>query len=639
MSNLARRRAFACSLALSLAAGCDGGSPKVAGSPPPQPRDAYAGAPTSQPSGPPTAAEAETFIQRVNEEFAKLESEAERASWVKSTYITEDTEQIESQAQERLMEFLARKIREARRFEGLTLAPDVARQFYVLRYSAELPAPADPKERAELAGIGTKLDGMYGKGKYCSPKLKGLGKDKSSPCLPLEDLSAILASKRDYDLLLEAWRGWHTISPPMRPMYQRMVEIANKGARELGFRDVSEIWTGEYDMKPDEFRQDMARLWTEVRPLYEQLHCYVRAKLRKQYGEAKVGKGKAPIPAHLLGNMWAQEWGKLYPMLEPYPGKSQPDITKALLAKKYDAKKMVELGERFFVSLGMDSLPKTFWDRSMFTKPRDRDVVCHASAWDIDRVDDLRIKMCIKIDDEDLVTVHHELGHDYYFHYYKPLLPLFQSGANDGFHEGIGDTLALSVTPSYLAKIGLFDHEPKESKEADINLLMQRALEGIAFLPFGKLIDEWRWDVQSGKTQPGEYNAAWWRLRAEYQGVAPPEPRSEADFDPGAKYHIPANVPYTRYFIARILQYQFHRALCKAAGAALPLHRCSIYGSKDAGQRLTAMLKLGRSRPWADALETMTGERRLDATAIIDYYKPLTDWLTEKNKGETCGWE
>jgi len=625
----ARLTSIAGSLALLFGAACGG-------SPPPPGQQANA---SPYPPGPPSAAEAEAFIRQVNVEYAKLESDAERASWVKSTYITDDTDKIESQAQERVMELLARKIKEARRFESLQLSPEVARQFYILRYSAELPAPADPKERAELAEISTQLDSAYGKGKYCSPKLKGLGKDKSSECLPLEDLSEILASKRDYDLLLEAWRGWHTISVPMRPLYQRRVELGNKGAQEIGFRDVSEIWTGPYDMTPDEFRNEMSRLWNEVRPLYEQLHCYVRARLRKQYGEAKIGKGKTPIPAHLLGNMWAQEWGKLYPMLEPYKGKSQPDITKQLVAKKYDAKKMVELGERFFVSLGMDPLPKSFWERSMFTKPRDRDVVCHASAWDIDREDDLRIKMCIKIDDQDLVTVHHELGHDYYFHYYKNLLPLFQNGANDGFHEGIGDTLALSVTPSYLTKIALFDKEPAISKEADINLLMQRALEGIAFLPFGKLIDEWRWDVLSGKTPPSEYNAAWWRLRTKYQGVASPVPRSEQDFDPGAKYHIPANVPYTRYFIARILQYQFHRALCKVGGFDGAAHRCSIYGSKEAGQKLTAMLKLGRSRPWPDALETLTGERRMDATAIIDYYKPLTDWLAEQNKGETCGWE
>jgi len=378
MPEAARRFPVAVGLALSISMGCGAGSPHPAGLPPPG--MAPPGMAPPGPAGPPSPQEADWFIKQTSEEYAKLESNVERAGWVKETFITDDTEKIESQAQERLMEFVARKIHEARRFEGLSLPPDVARQLYILKYSAGLPAPADPAERAELAETASKLSGMYGKGKYCSPKLKGLGKEKGSECLPLEDLSAILATKRDYDLLLEAWRGWHSIAKPMRPLYQRMIELGNKGASEIGFKDVSEIWTGQYDMSPEQFREEMTRLWNEVRPLYEQLHCYARAKLRKQYGEAKIPKGRAPIPAHLLGNMWAQEWGKLYPLLEPYKGKGQPDITKALVAKKYDAKKMVELGERFFVSLGLDALPKTFWERSMFTKPRDRDVVCHAST-------------------------------------------------------------------------------------------------------------------------------------------------------------------------------------------------------------------------------------------------------------------
>jgi peptidyl-dipeptidase A len=286
----------------------------------------------------------------------------------------------------------------------------------------------------------------------------------------------------------------------------------------------------------------------------------------------------------------------------------------------------------------MDPLPKTFWERSLFLKPKDREVECHASAWDVSMAGDLRIKMCIEVNHEDLVTIHHELGHNYYFHYYNNLPALYQAGANDGFHEGIGDTLALSVTPGYLAKIGLLDKAPGDDK-AELNVLMQRALEGIAFLPFGKLIDEWRWDVFSGKTPPAKYNEAWWALRKKYQGVVAPIARSEQDFDPGAKYHIPSNVPYTRYFIARILQYQFHRALCKASGHTGPLHTCSIHGNKEAGAKMTAMLKMGASKPWPQALKVMTGETRMDATAIIDYYKPLIEWLDGQNKGEQCGWE
>jgi peptidyl-dipeptidase A len=389
-------------------------------------------------------------------------------------------------------------------------------------------------------------------------------------------------------------------------------------------------------MTPDQFAAETDRLWGQLKPLYEQLHCYVRGRLGKLYGKEKVPQ-TGPIPAHLLGNMWAQEWGNIYPLVEPYQGQGKLDVDAALKAKGYDPIKMVKLGESFFTSLGLDPLPATFWERSMFTKPADREVVCHASAWDVTYDDDLRIKMCIRTTEEDLITIHHELGHDYYFHAYYKLPVLYQSGANDGFHEAIGDALALSVTPSYLKKIGLLQSVPSNPKEL-INVQMKDALDKIAFLPFGLMVDRWRWQVFSGKATPQDYNAAWWKLRQQYQGVSAPVERSEADFDPGAKYHVPANVPYTRYFLARILQFQFHRAMCKAAGFTGPLHECSIYGNKEAGKRLEAMLAMGASKPWPDALEAMTGERQMDASALIEYFAPLSKWLAEQNKGQQCGW-
>jgi peptidyl-dipeptidase A len=380
------------------------------------------------------------------------------------------------------------------------------------------------------------------------------------------------------------------------------------------------------------------RLWGQVKPLYEGLHCYVRRRLSEKYGASKV-PADGLIPAHLLGNMWAQEWGNIYPLVEPYKGAADLDVTTALQKKKYDAQKLVRLGERFFTSLGLDPLPDTFWQRSLFTQPRDRDVVCHASAWDVNFNNDLRIKMCIKIDEEDLITIHHELGHDYYFMYYHTLPVLYQAGANDGFHEGIGDTLALSVTPSYLYQAGLLPVEPKKNEKALINLQMKEALDKIAFLPFGKLIDQWRWNVFSGKITPENYNAAWWALRRKYQGIDAPEgARGEDMFDAGAKYHIPANVPYTRYFLARILQFQFHRALCKAIGHQGYLHDCSIFGSRDAGDKLKAMLALGASKPWPEALAVLDGERAMDASAIVDYFAPLMQWLEKENQGQKCGW-
>jgi peptidyl-dipeptidase A len=414
------------------------------------------------------------------------------------------------------------------------------------------------------------------------------------------------------------------------------VALSNEGARDIGFADTGVLWRSSYDMTVEAFEKEAARLWDEVRPLYDDLHCYVRTQLGRKYGRERVPPG-APIPAHLLGNMWAQEWANIYPLVEPYPGQASLDVSKALVEGKYGPVQMVKVGERFFTSLGLDPLPKTFWERSMLTKPRDREVVCHASAWDVTMSDDLRIKMCIKPTEEDLVTIHHELGHDYYFHAYYKLPALYQQGANDGFHEAIGDALTLSITPAYLKQLGFIAEVPKDDKGL-INVQMKDALEKVAFLPFGKLIDEWRWGVFSGRIPPARYNSAWWDLVRKYQGVAPPVPRTEEDFDPGSKYHIPANVPYTRYFLARLLQFQFHRAMCRLAGHQGPLHTCSIYGNKEVGRRLQAMLALGASKPWPDALEALTGEREIQAGALLDYFAPLRAWLKDKNKGEKCGW-
>ena len=396
------------------------------------------------------------------------------------------------------------------------------------------------------------------------------------------------------------------------------------------------LWRSGYDMTATDFEADVERLWSEVKPLYDDLHCFTRKKLRAKYGKDKIND-KAPIPAHLLGNMWAQEWENIYDLLEPYPGQASLDVDRKLKEKKYEPQKMVKLGESFFTSLGLDPLPKSFWERSLFTRPKDREVVCHASAWDVSWNDDLRIKMCIEPTEEDLITIHHELGHDFYFHYYYKLPILFQQGANDGFHEGIGDTLALSVTPTYLKSLGLLDTIPQGDK-GRINFQMKQALDKVAFLPFGLVIDKWRWDVLSGKTPKGKYNEAWWALRTKYQGISPPTTRTESDFDPGAKYHVPGSVPYVRYFLARIYQFQFHRALCKASGYKGPLDGCSIYGNKEAGAKLRAMLELGASKPWPEALATLSGERKADASAMLEYFEPLREWLKEQNKGEQCGW-
>jgi peptidyl-dipeptidase A len=496
----------------------------------------------------------------------------------------------------------------------------------MLRSGITIPAPMDAAKTAEQSEIGAKLNGMYGRGSYCR---------EDGECLALGELEDIMANSRNADELLEAWAGWRTVSPPMKDLYARQVELANEGAAELGFEDLGTMWRSGYDMDPAAFPGELDKLWEQVSPLYKALHCHVRARLGDVYG-SDVVPATGPIPAHLLGNMWAQSWENILELVTPPQTAAAYDLTAILNTEKYDAVSMVKTGEAFFSSLGFEELPETFWERSLFVKPADRDVVCHASAWTMDEKDDLRIKMCIDVNEEDFKTIHHELGHNYYQRAYKEESFLYRSSANDGFHEAVGDTLSLSITPEYLAALGLLDEVPDAS--GDLGLLMQQALEKIAFLPFGLMVDQWRWRVFAGEVGPEGYNDLWWSLREQYQGVAAPGQRPADAFDPGAKYHVPGNTPYTRYFLAHILQFQFHRALCEIAGNEGPIHRCSIYGSKQAGEHLNAMLEMGRSRPWPEALEALTGSPQMDATAILDYFAPLQTWLDEQNADRQCGW-
>jgi len=579
---------------------------------------------------PATPAEAKAFVEKLNVDLLDLDVRDSTAQWVKSTYITDDTERLAAQGDDAVLAYTAQALRDAQRFLGLKLDPETARMLYLLRVSSPLLAPNDAKARKELTELGARMEGLYGKGKYC-------GKDGKGTCRDLEQLSDVMDQSRDWNALLDAWTGWHAVGAEIRPLYVRFVELANQGAQDNGFANVGDLWRSGYDMPPADFEKETDRIWAQVKPLYEALHCYVRSKLQDVYGKERIPDG-APIPAHVLGNMWAQEWSNVYPLVEPYKGVGNLDVTAALKAKGYDPIKMVKRGEAFYVSLGLDKLPETFWQRSMFTKPADREVVCHASAWDVTFHNDLRVKMCIKVNEEDLVTIHHELGHDYYFHAYYRLPVLFQNGANDGFHEAIGDAIALSVNPAYYKQVGILDVVPPTNPQALINQQMKDALAKVAFLPFGKDIDQYRWGVFSGRIPTSQLNAAWWEIRRRDQGIAPPVARTEADFDPGAKYLVPANVPYTRYFLARVLQFQFHRALCRAAGYQGPLHGCSIYGNKEAGRRLEAMLALGASRPWPEALFALTGERQMDGGALLEYFAPLQAWLTEQNKDLRCGW-
>jgi peptidyl-dipeptidase A len=615
---------------------------------------------TTPTSAAPQGETADAFIARVNDELRAMYPELTAAQWLSSTYINDDSQLLAAKSNERYLTQLNTWIEQAKRFEGQQMSPETARAIQLLKLATSMPAPRDPAKLAELTQIATRMEGTYGSGSYCT------GEGDARKCRQLGELEDVLRSSRDYDVQLDAWQGWHSIAQPMREDYVRFAGLVNEGAREMGFADAGEMWRSGYDMTPTEIAAETDRLWDQVKPLYEQLHCYTRTKLQATYGTDK-GQVNGLLPAHLMGNMWQQDWGNLWDVLQPYRSAGDLDISAALEAQAQGnysaalykagpngredarfraerdgqlqtARQMTERAQDFYTSLGMPKLPESYWNKTQFIKPLDRDVVCHASAWDMNFAGDVRTKMCIKPNEEDFTTIYHELGHIYYYLAYNKLPPLFQAGAHDGFHEAIGDTIVLSMTPDYLKSIGLVG-EQQQSNEALINAQMRMALAKVSFMPFGLMIDRWRWGVFDGSIQPDNYNSAWWELKARYQGVAPATPRGEDFFDPGAKYHVPGNTPYTRYFLSHVLQFQFYKGLCDAAGYQGPLYNCSFYGNKVAGQKFWAMLEKGASQPWQATLKELTGGEQMDASAVLEYFAPLQEWLSQQNEGQTCGWQ
>ncbi|MEO6690228.1 MAG: M2 family metallopeptidase [Dokdonella sp.] len=608
-----------------------------------------------------TAADAHAFVVQLNEQFKARYVEPNAAEWVAETYITDDTQMLTARANERWLQWLSSEIEAARAFDQVPgIAPQDRRALELLKLQTAMPAPKNPAHLTELTTLSSKLTAAYGGGKYCKDE------HDTTTCRNLDDLSEILANDRDWDHALDAWAGWHKVGRGMLKDYQRLAQLLNEGAQDLGYDNAGTLWRAGYDMAPADFAKETDRLWSQVEPLYGQLQCYARNKLTEKYGDRMPRDGT--IPAHITGNMWAQDWANLYPLLQPYPGIGKLDVTEALnaqhaampeklpddlRAKPVDerlsylkhqadvesAMKMVRRAEDFYTSIGFPSLPKSFYEKSMLLRPRDRDALCHASAWPMDLGStDMRIKMCIRPTEEDQYTIYHEMGHIYYYLSYKDIPPIFQSGANDGFHEAIGDTIRLNITPAYLAQIGLASEEADNDK-ALLNAQMKLALEKVAFLPFGLLIDKWRWGVFDGSIAPEKYNEGWWKLRRKYQGLSSPVVSTPADFDPGAKNHVPTNVPYMRYFLADILQFQFYRSLCVAAGNKGALSKCSIYGNKQAGAKYWKMLGEGAQQPWQQTLKELTGKDTMDASAIIDYFAPLYAWLQKQNEGKHCGWQ
>jgi peptidyl-dipeptidase A len=577
----------------------------------------------------------ETFLERVELEDKTLGPVASSAYWLQANFITYDSQKVVADYGKRFQLLALERARQASTFDDVEVSEVNRRKLNLIKNSFVMPSPLDDTLAGEIANIMAELDAMYGAGQHCFGE---------GDCYDLEAFEGVIDNSRDPDELLKAWEGWRNIGTPMKDKYLRMVEIGNLGAIDLGYEGLTDLWFSQYDMPAEEFLAETDRVWDELKPLYDALHCHVRSELSEHYGEEVVSK-KGVLPAHVLGNMWGQSWANVYDLVytSDNPNASSGiDLTKILEEKNIDEIEMTKIAENFFISLGFQSLPDTFWERSLFVKPQDRSVVCHASAWNLDAdANDLRIKMCIERNAEDFSTIHHELGHIFYYQAYNSTQPsVFQSGANDGFHEAVGDLLALSITPEYYNKIGLISEtEAKDATLDPISLLMQQALQGVVSVPWTLMLDKWRAGVFSGETTESQLNDSWWELREYYQGIGVPRERGADAFDPGAKYHIPGNTPYTRYYLAQILQYQFHESLCNQMGFEGPLHECSIYDNELAGKKLRAMLSLGQSQEWQVALEALTGTKRLSGKSMLNYYRPLKDWLDVKNANRACGWE
>ena len=574
----------------------------------------------------------EIFLEKIEKDNLSEGPIVSSAYWIGSNFINHDSQNIVADYSKRYTLKSLENSRKASSFNNLETSDSNRRKLELLKSSFVMPPPLDENLASELSSISTKLEAMYGSGEYCY---------KDGSCFDLEAFEQIIDSSRNPDELLMAWNGWHEVGKPMKSMYMRMVEIGNKGSRDLGYSGLDDLWFSKYDMPADKFLEVTDSVWEEVKPLYEALHCHVRSQLNEYYGD-EIVPPEGPLPVHLTGNMWGQSWSNIYDLVYPQASQTKSvDVTKIIKDRNINEIEMVEYAEDFFLSMGFEPLPDTFWERSLFTKPQDRSVVCHASAWNLDSVNnDLRIKMCIEKNEEDFITIHHELGHIFYYQAYNHLPTLFQGGANDGFHEAFGDLLTLSITPDYLKKIGFInDDEANLAKNDSIGLLMKQALEGVVVIPWALMLDKWRAGVFTGDIAENELNKAWWDMRESYQGIAPPDKRSEDYFDPGAKYHIPGNTPYTRYYLARIMQYQFHESLCNDMGFSGPLHECSIYGDKLAGEKIISTMAMGQSAPWQDAFEKLTGSRNISGDSVMNYYKPLKEWLDIQNNDRSCGWE
>ncbi|CRK96558.1 CLUMA_CG009925, isoform A [Clunio marinus] len=558
------------------------------------------------------------------------------AQWAFETNVNEVTQIDALAAQQRYSDYMRSIWEQIKLIDKTSLYDEnLHRQLKLLASIGPSALPADQLDRYNR--IINDMLAIYNSATIC-------GYEQPFQCsLRLQPhLKEIMAKSRDWDELTWVWTEWRRkAGKPIRDLFEQLTDLTNEAANYNNYKDAAEYWSFQFDTP--NFRYEMEDVWKEILPLYEQLHTYVRRKLREFYGPDKINRN-APLPAHILGNMYGQSWNIL-DITVPYPGRSNLDVTPAMRAQGYSPLIMFQLGEEFFTSMNMTAMPPEFWAHSIFEEPVDRPVLCQPSAWDFCNGADYRIKMCTDVTHKDFVTVHHELAHIQYFLNYHNNPKVFRDGANPGFHDAIGDAISLSITPKHLQGLGLIQKSIDDTAH-EINFLFAMAMDKVVFLPYALALEQWRFDVFSKKVHKEQFNCHYWLLREKYGGIKPPVLRSELDFDPGAKYHVPANVPYMKYFFSTVFQFQLHRAMCIASkefdpsNPSKPLHKCSIYRHHEAGHMLKKLMSKGASQPWQHTIQEVMGEGRLDGSAVREYFKPLEEWLRNENlrNQEYLGW-
>ncbi|XP_025976569.2 angiotensin-converting enzyme 2 [Dromaius novaehollandiae] len=584
--------------------------------------------------------QAQIFLTEFNIKAEDISYESSLASWNYNTNITEETSMKMNEADAKWSAFYDEASRNASNFPLANITDDLIRlQIQSLQDRGSSVLSSEKYTR--LSTVLNTMSTIYSTGTVCKP---------SDPfnCLVLEPgLDAIMADSTDYHERLWAWEGWRAdVGRLMRPLYEEYVDLKNEAAKLNGYSDYGDYWRANYEAdypeaykySRDQLIEDVEKTFEQIKPLYEQLHAYVRHRLEQFYGPELISSTGC-IPAHLLGDMWGRFWTNLYALTVPYPAKPNIDVTSAMVENNWDVLKIFKTAEAFFASVGLYNMTEGFWNNSMLTEPTDnRKVVCHPTAWDMGK-EDYRIKMCTKVTMDDFLTAHHEMGHIEYDMAYSHLPYLLRSGANEGFHEAVGEIMSLSAaTPQHLKSLGLLEPTFQEDAETEINFLLKQALTIVGTMPFTYMLEKWRWMMFNGKITKQEWMKRWWEMKREIVGVVEPVLHDETYCDPAALFHVANDYSFIRYYTRTIYQFQFQEALCKAAEHTGPLHTCDITNSTAAGQNLRQMLELGRSKPWTQALESITGEKYMNATPLLNYFEPLFNWLQKNNSGRSVGW-